>query len=169
LTDAESATVYECLQDYMQAAYGVAANPAGGQFLSWTAFSLVPYVSDTHGGRHVMNYANPTAAPGYRAFEQVGTMPAGSVLAKNSFVVDASGKAALGPLFLMQKMSAGFNAESGDWRYTLIMPDGSTFGATGGQGGANVAFCNDCHAVVAEDQDYLYFLPDQYRINSAAN
>jgi hypothetical protein len=46
----------------------------------------------------------------------------------------------------------------------MIMPDGSTFGTTGGQNAAAMAFCNECHALVGEDQDYLYFLPDDYRI-----
>ncbi len=163
LTDAEAATVYDCVKGYQQAAYSVADNPAASQFLSWTSYSLIPYLSATHGGRYVMNYAN-AAAKDYGKFEAVGKLPPGAKIAKNSFVVAPNGKVALGPLFLMEKMDAGFNPESGDWRYTMIMPDGSTFGATKGKNSAGVAFCNECHSVVAAEQDYLYFLPEEYRI-----
>lgn len=43
-------------------------------------------------------------------------------------------------------------------------PDGSVAGTTNGAGSAAVEFCNACHAVVAEDQDYLFFLPEEYRV-----
>lgn len=163
LTDAQAAGVYDCVKGHMQAAYGAADHPAAGSFLSWPHYSLVPYVSGTHGGRYVMNYANPAGAA-YGKYESAGTLPAGTKLAKNSFVVGAGGKVSLGPLFLMEKMAAGFNDASGDWRYTMIMPDGSTFGSTKGTNAAGVAFCSECHAIVAEEQDYLYFLPEEYRI-----
>jgi hypothetical protein len=163
LTDAEAADVYDCVKDTMQTAYGGADDPAAGQFLSWTSYSLVPYQSATHGNRYVMNYGN-AAGEAYGRYEEVGTLPAGAKLAKNSFTVDANGRAAVGPLFLMEKMSAGFNEESGNWRYTMIMPGGSTFGVTNGQNSAGVEFCNACHAVVGAEQDYLYFMPDEYRV-----
>jgi hypothetical protein len=60
-------------------------------------------------------------------------LPAGSVVAKDSFAVTAAGDVFAGPLFIMEKMSQGFNAASRDWRYTMIMPDGSVFGVTNGR------------------------------------
>jgi hypothetical protein len=63
-------------------------------------------------------------------------------------------------------MAEGFNEASDDWRYAMIMPDGSLFGVTGGQGSENVQFCAECHAAVADDQDSLYFLPDEFRATS---
>jgi hypothetical protein len=162
LTDGEAATVYDCVRAFMQAAYAAADHPAAGRFLDWKAYSLVPYQSATHGSRYVMNYANAKGAA-YGRYEEAGTLPVGSVAAKNSFVPGPDGHVAVGPLFLMEKMAAGFDPEGGDWRYTMIMPDGSTFGTTGGQNAAGVAFCNDCHAIMAEDADWLYFLPEEYR------
>jgi hypothetical protein len=147
----------------MKAAYGVADDPAASGFFNWTNFSLIPYVSATHGSRYVMNYANPTAADVYGEFEAIGEVPAGGVLAKNSFVVGNKGQVSVGPLFLMEKMNAGFGTDSGDWKYSMIMPDGSTFGVTNGTNSSGVQFCNECHGVVA-DQDYLYFLPEDYRV-----
>ena len=46
-----------------------------------------------------------------------------------------------------------------------IAPHGGErhIGTTGGPGGANVAFCADCHGAVADLHDSLYFLPPQFR------
>ena len=93
-------------------------------------------------------------------------MPVGSILAKDSFAVHADGKMSAGPLFLMQKMPAGFNKASGDWRYSMVMADGAVFGTTNGAGGDKVGFCIECHAAVAEDQDNMMFLPEEYRVKS---
>ena len=47
------------------------------------------------------------------------------------------------PLFLMEKMPAGFSYVTGDWRYIMIMPDGSLFGETRGDGAVTLedAYC----------------------------
>ena len=92
-------------------------------------------------------------------------MPEGSVLAKDSFEVTELGDVITGPLSLMEKMQYGFNAESRDWRYTLIMPDGSLFGTTKGEGSERVIFCMECHITVGADQDHLFFVPEEYRVH----
>ena len=130
-------------------------------YQDWERFSTRPYVSDTHGGRYVQNYAN-TTAKNYGKYEDVGKLPAGSVLAKDSFAVRA-GKVSAGPLFVMEKMASGFNAASGNWRYTLVMPDGKVFGATNGKGAKNVEFCYGCHAT-QEETDSLFFPYEDYRV-----
>ena len=66
------------------------------------------------------------------------------------------------PLFVMEKMSANFSYVSGDWRYTMIMPDGSVFGTTKGENSDRVDFCIGCHLAV-ENQDHLYFVPKSIR------
>lgn len=91
-------------------------------------------------------------------------MPAGAVIAKDSFSVAPDGQVSVGPLFLMEKMPAGFLAESGDWKYTMILPDGSLFGETHGHNSAGMQFCIDCHLAGA-DYDYLLFLPPEYRVD----
>jgi len=155
--------VYDCVRGYMQAAYSVADDPAGAQFLEWSNYSLVPYVSATHGNRYVMNYGNEAAAA-YGDYEEAGTLPAGAKLAKNSFVVSPAGQVSVGPLFLMEKMDAGFSEASADWKYTMVMPDGSTFGVTAGANSAAVEFCIECHLSLGEEQDSLLFLPEDYRL-----
>jgi hypothetical protein len=66
-------------------------------------------------------------------------------------------------MFLMEKMPAGFNAASGNWKYTMIMPNGAVFGETNGKNSAGMQSCIECHAAVAEDQDHMMFLPEEYR------
>ena len=163
LTSTEAAAAYACLLGELKAAYAKAGLGVVKDYDRWTNANTAPYVSDTHGGRLVNNYANSQGGNLYVKFEDSGTMPAGSVLAKDSFVAQPDGRLAIGPLFVMEKMNDGFNAESGDWRYTMVMPDGSVFGRTKGAGAASVEFCNACHSAVAEDQGYMFFLPEEHR------
>ena len=164
LTDAEVVAIFDCINGEMQAAYAKSDNPLAQSYAAWQYYSRQPYQSGTHGSRYVVNQANATGRA-YGNFEKAGIMPVGTAIAKPSFTVSANGRGAVGPLFLMEKMPAGFNADSGDWRYTMIMPSGQVVGTTNGPGSSNMVFCADCHKVVAEDQDNLYFLPDEYRLN----
>jgi hypothetical protein len=135
-------------------------------YQSWQRVNTVPYVSATHGSRYVNNYPGPEAAQAYGRFEEIGTMPTGGRIAKDSFTVSPDGRIAVGPLFVMEKMQQGFNASTHNWRYTMIMPDGSVFGVTNGQGSQNMQFCAECHALVAAEQDNLFFLPEEFRVSS---
>jgi hypothetical protein len=131
-------------------------------YTSWRRYSTQPYPSATHGNRYVQNYANGTAKA-YGLYENAGTMPAGATLAKDSFSVRGDGALVIGPLFIMEKMNKGFHAASDDWRYSMIMPDGSIFGTTKGKGSDKVEFCIGCHKAVAPDVDSMLFLPAEYR------
>jgi hypothetical protein len=163
LTDAEAVAAYDCLLKEMKAAYAKSDNDVALGYSGWKAYSTQAYLSGTHGNRYVQNYAND-AAKAYGAFEDAGQMPAGAKVAKDSFSVSANGKVAIGPLFIMEKMSAGFHPASGDWRYTMVMPDGSIFGRTHGPGAAKIEFCAECHLSVTPDADSLMFLPEDYRV-----
>lgn len=165
LAPEEAITAYECLKPEMLAAYAKSGSATAKSYAGWPSFNTRPYVSSTHGGRYVNNYANE-AGGAYGKFEKAGAMPVGTILAKDSFIARPSGKLSVGPLFLMEKMKAGFNKASGDWRYTLIGPDGTVIGETGGEGSKGVAFCAECHASVGEDQDHLFFMPDEVRKKS---
>jgi len=163
LTAAEAKAVQDCLSGEMKSAYAKSGNKYAAVFLNWKAFSTQAYVSSTHGERYVMNYANAKAGA-YGKYEDAGKMPAGAVLAKSSFIVNPQGRVSVGPLFLMEKHNAGFNRNSHDWQYTMIMPSGQVAGTTNGRGSAAMAFCYGCHNAVAEEQDALMFLPDEYRV-----
>ena len=90
-------------------------------------------------------------------------MPVGAILAKDSFQVTGAGKVAVGPLFVMEKMAAGWNKASDDWKYSMVLPTGAIMGVTKGTNSNAMKFCYECHISVAEDQGSLLFLPEEYR------
>jgi len=157
LTEAELAEAYDCLMEAMKKAYGASGLDVATKYRGWPRFSRVPYQSATHGSRYVQNHASPDGAAAYGRFEKVGRMPAGAVAAKDSFVVQPDGTLALGPLSVMEKLPAGSSAGTGDWKYTMVMPNGQVM--AGGQ----TQFCADCH-MSASDTDSLFFIPEEYRI-----
>lgn len=132
-------------------------------YTGWENVATSPYPAATHGNRYVNNWVNAIGAERYKKYEELGQMPVGSVIAKDSFTVAASGSVAAGPMFLMEKMADGFQSDLGNWKYSMVMPDGSVFGQTNGKNSAGMVFCSDCHAVVGEDQDYLMLLPEEVR------
>ncbi len=109
------------------------------------------------------NHVNKVGLSAYTKYDaQDSKMPIGTTVAKPSFVVQPDGKVALGPLFIMEKMVRGFNAETSNWRYAMVMPGGKLFGLTGGKNSAGLKFCHDCH-VGGEANDFMLFLPEEVR------
>ena len=155
--------MYKCLIGEMTASYAKGGLKTVSGYTGWTRVNTSAYQSATHGSRYVNNYANKAAAQRYAKFEKAGPMPAGSVLAKDSFAVRPDGSTAAGPLFVMEKMTAGFSPKTGNWRYTMIMPNGAVFGTTKGKGSASVKFCAECHMSMGEGQDSMTFLPEEFR------
>lgn len=165
LSDAEAAEIYETVARQLHAAYSLSKHPAAASYQRWRRYNTTPYRATDHGNRYLNNYAN-SQARAYGLYESVGEMPAGSVIAKDSFAVTQSGRVFAGPLFLMEKMPAGFNPAGGDWRYTMIMPDGGIWGVTKGENAANMDFCAECHAKAGPAQDFLFFLPKRLRVRT---
>jgi hypothetical protein len=161
LSAEEAEQIYDTLAATMAEGYAVSLQQAAAEYRSWVRYSTAPYRSATHGQRYMNNYANATARA-YGAYEAAGVLPVGSVVAKDSFSVSENGTVNSGALFLMEKMQSGFNRVSGDWRYTMILPDGSLYGTTHGDGAERVEFCISCHLAV-EHQDHLFFMPETYR------
>ncbi|MEE8545024.1 MAG: hypothetical protein V3T29_04365 [Alphaproteobacteria bacterium] len=159
---AEAEAVYQELARSMAEVYGLSGLAFAAAYQSWPRYNTAPYRSVTHGKRYLNNYAN-AAGRAYGRFEDAGVMPAGTVLAKDSFSVSKSGEVLVGPLFAMEKMEPGFNPASADWRYTLVLPDGSILGATKGENSDNVAFCVACHAAAGRGQDHMFFPRRKYR------
>ncbi len=161
LSNREADTIYKNIQGKMARNYASSGVEAAREYQKWQLYNTAPLRSATHGRRFVNHYANPIAKA-YGKFEAAGILPVGSIVAKDSFAVTDDKKTLTGPLFLMEKMPKGFNYVSGDWRYTMIMPDGSLFGTTNGVGSNKVKFCISCHLAV-EKRDHLYFPPPPFR------
>ncbi len=60
-------------------------------------------------------------------------------------------------------MPRGFSYVSGDWKYSLIQPDGTLLGETKGNGAQRVEYCIACH-LAKESQDHLFYVPPAYRL-----
>ena len=150
-------TIYRAIGGQMAQSYGESQIIVAENYLKWRRANLAPYRSATHGARYLNNYANAVAKDHY-VLDGEGEMPVGSIIAKDSFTATAAGDVFTGPLFIMEKMAPGFSPAGGDWRYTMIMPDGSVFGTTNGEGSADVAFCSECHTQRGK-RDRLFFVP----------
>jgi len=159
-SDAES--TYQHIRAEMVEGYSLAAIPGSQSYQNWQRFNSAPYRSAQHGERFVNNYGNAAAAA-YSRYEAVGRLPVGAILAKDSFTVTDDGGVFAGALFLMEKMPAGFQPEARDWRYSMILPDGSLYGTSGGEGNNQVAFCAACHEAAGDAQDHLFLIPEAYR------
>ena len=162
ISDTEARAAYYCVKSLMQSAYAQSQHPLAIDYPNWQNFSTYPYRSKTHGNRYVNNYANAVAAEHYARYEHAGVFPVGSMLAKDSFVVDKNGQVIIGALALMEKMSDGHSPLYNNWRYTLVLPDGTVFSNVSGVPSASTAFCGQCHQT-ASDQDSLFFIPKKYR------
>ncbi len=163
LTNAEAVALYDCLKPVMTKSYKGGKHWAATRWAGFTRVSTQPYASATHGGRQVQNLVNKIGRNAYKKFDDITVMPIGSTIAKPSFTVGKDGQAHLGPLFIMEKMTRGFNADTANWRYAAILPGGNTMGVTKATNSAAVAFCHECH-VAGEDNDYMLLIPDEYRV-----
>lgn len=160
----EAADVYSIIAGALRTGYGRSEVSVAGVYQSWRRYNTTPYFSLSHGNHYLNNYANAKASA-YGMFERAGKLPVGAVIAKDSFSVATSREIVLGPLFIMEKMPAGFNDVTGDWKYIQIQPDGTVLGETNGYGAKRVEYCIACH-LAAVKHDHLYFVPKEYRIRS---
>ena len=162
LGKADAKAIYEDISDQLARGYAASDQPVIAGYRRWRSFNDAPYRSATHGNRYVNNFANPLARD-YSRMESAGMTPPGAVLAKDSFTVTEEGNVFGAPLFVMEKLSPGASPKTADWRYLMLLADGSLFGDSRGQNADQVAFCHGCHAQKA-DQDYLFFVPRAYRL-----
>ncbi len=162
LTPPEAMSVYDNVSEQMVKGYAVSKDPSAMKFGSWRRYNSAPYNSATHGNRYVNNYGNAKAR-GYDKMKAGDKMPAGAIIAKDSFTVTGDRGVFAGALFLMEKLDAGKSPDTGDWRYQMIMPDGSLFGDSQGTGANEVSFCHGCHAAKA-GRDFLFYIPKKFQI-----
>lgn len=148
----------------VMASWTQSERPEGSDFAGWRNFASTPYISFTHGERFATNHANEIAAEVYGLYEDIGTMPAGGIVAKPTFSIGPDGQAFWETLFLMEKAEAGASSDTNDWIYTAIMPDGSLMGRTLGANSDGMYFCAACHMGGGMDTDDLLFMEPQYRV-----
>jgi hypothetical protein len=162
LAPAEANVIYDKLRQRLAVGYAAAGLAAVGDYQSWKRYNTSPYLSATHGQRYVNNYAN-AATGDYGNLKTGQRYPAGSVLAKDSITVTTTGKVFPGALFVMEKLEPGTNTATADWRYVMIIADGSIYGDTIGEEPELVGYCHACHQAKADD-DFVFYIPEDYRI-----
>nr|WP_170791312.1 cytochrome P460 family protein [Ruegeria lacuscaerulensis] len=164
LTKEEALSIYASLQRRMARGYAAAQMDELRNYQSWPLFNDAPYISETHGRRFVNSYAN-RMAHNYGTLQPGEKLPLGSVLAKDSMTVTDEGNTHPGALFVMEKLAEGASPDTADWRYIMVMPDGSVFGDTMGDRASAVSYCHDCHEAVA-DRDYTFYVPEEYLVQN---
>jgi len=163
LSPEDAQAIYQQVGNSMADAYALSRDPSAETYWRWQRFNDAPHTSGTHGSRYINTYGN-RLAHAYGSAELTEPMPEGAVLAKDSFAVTSEGSVFPGPLFLMEKMAPGFDPGARDWRYSMIMPDGSFFGMTGGDNDKRVRFCITCHQAAGDANDHLFFVPEDFRL-----
>jgi hypothetical protein len=165
LDPARAEAVFRRIESELRAAYALSGLQAARRYHQGRRVNAAPYRSEPHGQRFVNHWANARAGVYAERAGPWPELPEGALLAKDSFTVTDRGQVHTGPLFLMEKMAEGFSPPTRDWRYTLVMPDGSLYGRTGGAGAHRVAFCADCHndAVPEHGGAPLWGLPEGLR------
>ena len=161
LSKAEAVRIYRDNRDRMADGYALSRLKIIEDYQAWQIFNVAPYVSATHGQRYVNSYANETAKD-YGTLKDGETLPPGSVLAKDSITVTDDGRVFPGAMFIMEKLTAGTSPETADWRYVMVIPDGSLHGDTTGDRPELVTYCHECHVTV-KDRDYTFYVPEDYR------
>ena len=152
LDDNEIDALYDCIKDQLVEGYQSGDNEVAQDYRNWGAASVSPRAPGPHGDRFLMTFVNAVGHDEYVKFAEEGAkMPEGTVIAKESFKLNKENKVQRGPLFIMTKMADGAVAETGDWVYAGVQPNGKAMNF-------KQSFCHDCHAAF-EGQDALGY-PD---------
>ncbi len=162
LSKEDALAIYRDLKPMLDDGYAHAQLEIIRGYQGWAIFNDAPYVSATHGRRYVNSYANRIAR-NYGTLGPGEELPPGSVLAKDSITIMDDGQSYPAAMFIMEKLEAGTSPETADWRYVMVIPDGSLFGDTLGDEPERVDYCHACHTQVAA-RDYTFYVPEDYRI-----
>ena len=141
----EAQAVYDCLKDKLYAGYQKGKKrwiPVDRvkNYRDWTPVSTLPANPGFHGGRFLFTYVNEVGATEYLKYAaERGPMPAGTLIAKESFSVTDKGKAKRGPLFFMEKVAPGKSPQTNDWYYYAVAPNGAPMAVP------VVQACHACH------------------------
>ena len=163
LSQDEANAIYDTLKQKLDELYAPAQLNPIKDYQSWKRYNSAPYISATHGQRFVNNYVNEIGKD-YGKLKDNEKYPVGTVLAKDSITVTDTGQTFPGAMFVMEKLAAGTSPETADWRYVMVIPDGSIFGDTIGDEPELVEYCHACHTAEA-DRDYIFYIPKDYRVD----
>ncbi|HUS54593.1 MAG TPA: hypothetical protein VMY41_11390 [Thermohalobaculum sp.] len=164
LTFDEAQVVYDCTAADLHAGYKKGDKrwiPAEyvADYRNWTPANSLPANPGFHGGRFLLTWVNAVGASEYLKFaEENVSIPAGTVIAKESFAVTEVGKVEKGPLFIMEKVAAGVSPETDDWYYMMVAPNGAP------QAVPIMTACSECHQGNFGHQGGLGYPAEEVRV-----
>lgn len=161
LTHEQANALYDCIKDKLREDYASADGQYTKEYQDWKPVATGPGAPGMHGKRFLMTFVNDTGYEEYIKYsDERGPMPVGSILAKESFNVNKKGEVKPGPLFFMEKVAAGGEAdEYGNWAYTAFSPKGKAMKI-------KQSFCHGCHGAF-DTQDAMGYPLEDLRL--AAN
>ena len=120
----------------------------GADYKSWKKINTETFLSKPHGKRFVDIHVNDV---GYDAYIKKDDLPVGTIIVKPSWEAkDGKASDVEGPVFVMEKKPAGFDADHGDWWYGFYWKQPT--GAWKDKGGIywrspspKVNYCWECH------------------------
>jgi len=159
LTTEQVVGLYDCIKEEMRAKYAKSDNAWATDYTSWGAAFTAPGGVGNHGSRFLTTFVNDVGFDEYVKFAEDNAMPVGTVIAKESFNLSKKGKVKVGPLFFMEKVAAGGEAdEFGNWVYSAIQPNGKAMKV-------KQSFCHDCHGAF-DYQDSLGYPEEDLRVSA---
>ncbi len=157
MSETESDALYACVEGKLKTAYGKAGHDVGATYRNWKNASIRPAAPGVHSERFLMTFVNEIGYDAYTEFKDEGVkLPAGTVIAKESYTANKKGKLAIGPLLIMVKLKEGQAEKYGDWKYVGVGTNGKEFKVS-------QDFCHACH-VAFETQDYVGYPVEEVRV-----
>ena len=144
VTYEDAQKVYECISDKLIKGYSKGKKrwipwKRFADYRSWKKVSSMPANPGFHTERFLVTYVNDVGAEAYMKYAEDPVIPAGTLIAKESFSITAKGKVRRGPLFLMEKVAAGKSSETMDWYYMMVNQNGAPMAVN------VISACSDCH------------------------
>jgi hypothetical protein len=153
------ATGYNCFEDRLLAGYAQSKHALAGLLSEWERTSETPFIYDAVGERYLVVYANDLAIGEEETLWLDRDRPVGATLGIASFSLGPENQMIPEPLLIYEKLVQGYQFGRGNWRQTMIAPDGGLIGVTKGPGADQLTVCQDCAARSA-DRVYLALLND---------
>ena len=138
--------------------YQMGDNEIATSYSTWKAASTAPEkTGDIHSGRYMMTFVNPVGYGDYVEFKTIdSSMPIGTKIAKETFMLKGHGKFRESPLFTMQKVGSEKAPETDGWIYGRVNAKGRNM-PTGQK------FCHSCH-MAFKSQDFLGYPARDVRV-----